>query len=166
MPLRSITLHRTQAHHTLLDIGVGWGGLAIPARPRPSAATSSASRGRASRRRSPRSASRSAGSATSSASRCGVTATTRPCHPRGEERVMCVSLVTPALRRRPRLRAAPRWHRVAKSASHTRHAAFELCDYRDFARRPENAGAFDRIVSCEMIEAVGHEFLGAFSQLP
>ena len=26
-----ITLHRTQAHHTLLDIGFGWGGLAIRA---------------------------------------------------------------------------------------------------------------------------------------
>jgi len=36
---------------------------------------------------------------------------------------------------------------------------FELVDYRDFANRNEK---FDRIVSCEMIEAVGHNYLGSF----
>lgn len=39
---------------------------------------------------------------------------------------------------------------------------FEVCDYRTFARRPENQGKFDRVLSCEMIEAVGHEHLGEF----
>jgi cyclopropane-fatty-acyl-phospholipid synthase len=39
---------------------------------------------------------------------------------------------------------------------------FEVIDYRTFARRPENAGKFDRVLSCEMIEAVGHEHLGEF----
>lgn len=39
---------------------------------------------------------------------------------------------------------------------------FELVDYREFGERPENAGAFDRVVSCEMIEAVGHAYLGDF----
>lgn len=33
---------------------------------------------------------------------------------------------------------------------------FQLCDYRDVE------GRFDRIVSVEMLEAVGHEFLGTF----
>jgi len=39
---------------------------------------------------------------------------------------------------------------------------FEVVDYRVFARRKENRGRFDRVVSCEMIEAVGHEHLGEF----
>jgi len=39
---------------------------------------------------------------------------------------------------------------------------FEVIDYRTFARRPENQGRFDRVLSCEMIEAVGHEHLGEF----
>jgi len=39
---------------------------------------------------------------------------------------------------------------------------FEVVDYRTFARRPENQGRFDRVLSCEMIEAVGHEHLGEF----
>ena len=39
---------------------------------------------------------------------------------------------------------------------------FEVCDYRTFARRAENQGKFDRVLSCEMIEAVGHEHLGEF----
>jgi cyclopropane-fatty-acyl-phospholipid synthase len=39
---------------------------------------------------------------------------------------------------------------------------FEVVDYRTFARRTENIGAFDRVVSCEMIEAVGHNHLGEF----
>ncbi|KAL3793202.1 hypothetical protein HJC23_000744 [Cyclotella cryptica] len=39
---------------------------------------------------------------------------------------------------------------------------FEVVDYRTFARRPNNRGKFDRVVSCEMIEAVGHEHLGEF----
>jgi cyclopropane-fatty-acyl-phospholipid synthase len=39
---------------------------------------------------------------------------------------------------------------------------FEVIDYRTFARRPENQGKFDRVLSCEMIEAVGHEHLSEF----
>lgn len=39
---------------------------------------------------------------------------------------------------------------------------FEVIDYRTFARRPENQGKFDRVLSCEMIEAVGHEHLEEF----
>lgn len=39
---------------------------------------------------------------------------------------------------------------------------FEVCDYRTFARRKHNRGYFDRVLSCEMIEAVGHEHLGEF----
>ena len=39
---------------------------------------------------------------------------------------------------------------------------FEVCDYRTFARRTENHGRFDRVLSCEMIEAVGHKYLGDF----
>jgi cyclopropane-fatty-acyl-phospholipid synthase len=40
--------------------------------------------------------------------------------------------------------------------------SFEVVDYRTFARRKENRGKFDRVLSCEMIEAVGHEYLGSF----
>ena len=36
---------------------------------------------------------------------------------------------------------------------------FEVVDYRIFARRKENLGRFDRVLCCEMIEAVGHEHL-------
>ncbi|KAL9189015.1 hypothetical protein ACHAXT_011505 [Thalassiosira profunda] len=39
---------------------------------------------------------------------------------------------------------------------------FEVIDYRTFARRKDNQGKFDRVISCEMIEAVGHEHLGSF----
>ena len=39
---------------------------------------------------------------------------------------------------------------------------FEVVDYRIFARRQDNQGKFDRVISCEMIEAVGHEHLGEF----
>ena len=40
---------------------------------------------------------------------------------------------------------------------------FELIDYRDFASREFSKGnRFDKIVSCEMIEAVGHNHLGEF----
>mmetsp|Transcript_3682 Transcript_3682/g.7125 ORF Transcript_3682/g.7125 Transcript_3682/m.7125 type:complete len:1073 (-) Transcript_3682:402-3620(-) len=39
---------------------------------------------------------------------------------------------------------------------------FEVIDYRTFARRPDNRGKFDRVISCEMIEAVGHEHLTSF----
>lgn len=39
---------------------------------------------------------------------------------------------------------------------------FEVVDYRTFARRKENRGKFDRVLSCEMIEAVGHDYLGEF----
>jgi cyclopropane-fatty-acyl-phospholipid synthase len=39
---------------------------------------------------------------------------------------------------------------------------FEVIDYRTFARREENRGKFDRVLSCEMIEAVGHDHLVEF----
>jgi cyclopropane-fatty-acyl-phospholipid synthase len=39
---------------------------------------------------------------------------------------------------------------------------FEVIDYRTFARKKENLGKFDRVLSCEMIEAVGHDHLGEF----
>jgi precorrin-6B methylase 2 len=39
---------------------------------------------------------------------------------------------------------------------------FEVIDYRVFARRKENQGRFDRVISCEMIEVVGHNHLGEF----
>ena len=39
---------------------------------------------------------------------------------------------------------------------------FEVIDYRVFARRKDNLGKFDRVVSCEMIEAVGHDHLVEF----
>ena len=39
---------------------------------------------------------------------------------------------------------------------------FEVIDYRTFARKPDNRGKFDRVLSCEMIEAVGHKYLGDF----
>jgi len=39
---------------------------------------------------------------------------------------------------------------------------FVLMDYRVFAGTPANKGKFNRIVSCEMIEAVGHNYLGSF----
>jgi len=39
---------------------------------------------------------------------------------------------------------------------------FEVIDYRIFARRKENRQKFDRVLSCEMIEAVGHKHLGEF----
>ena len=40
--------------------------------------------------------------------------------------------------------------------------SFELIDYRDFAKKASNQKRFERIVSCEMIEAVGHNHLGSF----
>ncbi|GMH98305.1 hypothetical protein TrST_g991 [Triparma strigata] len=39
---------------------------------------------------------------------------------------------------------------------------FEIVDYRTFAKRKENKLRFDRVISCEMIEAVGHNHLGEF----
>ncbi len=45
-----------------------------------------------------------------------------------------------------------------KGLGHLIH--FELIDYRVFARR--HPGEFDRIISCEMIEAVGHAHLGEY----
>ena len=39
---------------------------------------------------------------------------------------------------------------------------FEVIDYRTFARRKDNRGKFDRVLSCEMIEAVGHDHLTEF----
>lgn len=41
---------------------------------------------------------------------------------------------------------------------------FEVIDYRTFAKKKENQKRFDRVLSCEMIEAVGHEHLGEFYQ--
>jgi len=53
---------------------------------------------------------------------------------------------------------------LRREAEHDRSLAgrvnFELVDYRVFARA--NPRAFTRIISCEMLEAVGHEFLGDF----
>lgn len=46
----------------------------------------------------------------------------------------------------------------AKGLSHL--ISFELVDYRVFANQSKMK--FDRIVSCEMIEAVGHNYLGSF----
>lgn len=48
----------------------------------------------------------------------------------------------------------------AKNLSHL--VTFELKDYRVFAKEKRNLKRFDRIVSCEMIEAVGHNYLGSF----
>jgi len=39
---------------------------------------------------------------------------------------------------------------------------FEVVDYHIFLHRPENRIRFDRVLSCEMIEAVGHKHLGKF----
>lgn len=39
---------------------------------------------------------------------------------------------------------------------------FEVVDYRTFSKKKKNQGRFDRVLSCEMIEAVGHEHLGEF----
>jgi cyclopropane-fatty-acyl-phospholipid synthase len=39
---------------------------------------------------------------------------------------------------------------------------FEVMDYRTFCRKKENSGRFDRVLSCEMIEAVGHDHLPEF----
>lgn len=52
--------------------------------------------------------------------------------------------------------------RRVKDAGVEHLITFEVCDYRTFCRRKENLGKFDRIVSCEMIEAVGHKHLGEF----
>jgi cyclopropane-fatty-acyl-phospholipid synthase len=50
---------------------------------------------------------------------------------------------------------------VARGLSHL--ITFKLVDYRVFAKNCQRTGTtFDRIVSCEMIEAVGHEHLGSF----
>jgi len=43
-----------------------------------------------------------------------------------------------------------------------RRIEFLVIDYRAFAREGRNHMAFDRVVSCEMIEAVGHNHLGEF----
>ena len=39
---------------------------------------------------------------------------------------------------------------------------FEIVDYRTFSKNPDSAHAFDRVVSCEMIEAGGHTHLPEF----
>jgi cyclopropane-fatty-acyl-phospholipid synthase len=39
---------------------------------------------------------------------------------------------------------------------------FEVIDYRTFARKAANRQKFDRVLSCEMIEAVGHSHLVEF----
>jgi len=40
--------------------------------------------------------------------------------------------------------------------------SYEIIDYRTFARRKENYRKFDVVLSCEMIEAVGHDHIGEF----
>jgi cyclopropane-fatty-acyl-phospholipid synthase len=52
--------------------------------------------------------------------------------------------------------------RRVKDAGLEHLITFEVIDYRTFARRKDNQGKFDRVLSCEMIEAVGHEHLGEF----
>ena len=37
---------------------------------------------------------------------------------------------------------------------------FQLCDYR--AHKPASGAPYDAIISCEMLEAVGHEYLGTY----
>ena len=49
----------------------------------------------------------------------------------------------------------------AKEAGLDHLLTYELIDYRVFAAR-QPAGTVDRILSCEMLEAVGHEFLPSF----
>jgi cyclopropane-fatty-acyl-phospholipid synthase len=39
---------------------------------------------------------------------------------------------------------------------------FELCDYRMHQHSIDKEYKYDRIVACEMLEAVGHEYLGDF----
>lgn len=90
------------AHHTLLDIGFGWGGIAIAA-----------------------------------AGKYG-------CRVHG----ITLSVEQKALAEE-RVRARGLSHLIT----------FELCDYRVFAK---SGRTFDRIVSCEMIEAVGHKYLPSF----
>ncbi|KAL0718893.1 hypothetical protein Bca4012_068216 [Brassica carinata] len=45
-----------------------------------------------------------------------------------------------------------------KEAGLEDHIKFELCDYRQLS----DAQKYDRIISCEMLEAVGHEFMETF----
>mmetsp|Transcript_25746 Transcript_25746/g.83205 ORF Transcript_25746/g.83205 Transcript_25746/m.83205 type:complete len:793 (-) Transcript_25746:27-2405(-) len=53
--------------------------------------------------------------------------------------------------------------RVAKAPpSIAARARVEFCDYRDVAATFCETRAFDRVLSCEMIEAVGHEFLPGY----
>ena len=52
---------------------------------------------------------------------------------------------------------------VAANLSHL--ITFEIVDYRTFSKRADNALAFDRVVSCEMIEAVGHNHLPEFFEV-
>ena len=54
------------------------------------------------------------------------------------------------------------WCRArAKEARLDHLLRYELIDYRVFASG-QPSGTFDRILSCEMLEAVGHEFLPSF----
>merc|ERR1719235_3155891 len=46
----------------------------------------------------------------------------------------------------------------AKDAGVSHLCTFLLCDYRNI----ERVGAFDRVISIEMIEAVGHEHMGTY----
>ncbi|KAH8072940.1 hypothetical protein JL720_11029 [Aureococcus anophagefferens] len=53
--------------------------------------------------------------------------------------------------------------RVAKAPpSIAARARVKFCDYRDVAATFCETRAFDRVLSCEMIEAVGHEFLPGY----
>jgi len=49
-----------------------------------------------------------------------------------------------------------------KEAGLSHLITFEIIDYRTFSKKAENKCAFDRVVSCEMIEAVGHNHLNEF----
>ncbi|KAG5191113.1 Mycolic acid cyclopropane synthetase-domain-containing protein [Tribonema minus] len=94
---------RVQRHHTLLDIGFGWGGVAIRA------------------------------AQTIGCRVWGITLST-------EQKALAEA----------RVRERGLEHLIT----------FELVDYRVFAR--QHRGEFDRIISCEMIEAVGHNYLPSY----
>lgn len=98
-------LEPIEPHHTLLDIGFGWGGICIRAAEKYGCQV------------------------------VGITLSTEQ-KALAEERVR------------------------AKGLQDKIH--FELIDYRVFAKQSHNHKRFERIVSCEMIEAVGHNHLGSF----
>jgi len=53
--------------------------------------------------------------------------------------------------------------RVAQAKAHdVPGVSYHLCDYRDFCNDERNRERFDAVVSIEMIEAVGYEYLGEY----